>query len=136
MSGGNADSVNCFLPFKNGTTSGYIQPEGSKLRFVSLYVDMSRSAIVDQACDFGDCSYGRHRYTSALRILEGESYVEVRAFVDQSVIEVFGQGGRASVTARVYPTLKDSTGVGVYYQGGKGPGRLESLDAWHMASAE
>jgi beta-fructofuranosidase len=57
--------------------------------------------------------------------------LELRVFVDRSVIEVFANG-RAALTTRVYPTRDDSLGVGLFACGGEG--RLISLDAWHMKS--
>ena len=40
--------------------------------------------------------------------------MNLQVFADKSIVEVFSQGGRAVVTARVYPTLPQSTKIGVY----------------------
>jgi len=125
-------SANCFLPFRNGTTSGYVQRPGG-IRWAALYVDRAQTALVNTSCDYGDCSYGRFRFTQALRILPNETSIQLTAWVDKSVIEVFGQDGRASVTARVYPTLPDSQGVGLYARGGAV--ELQALSAWQMGAA-
>jgi beta-fructofuranosidase len=55
--------------------------------------------------------------------------LELRVFVDRSVVEVF-VNGRQAVAVRVYPGRDDSTGVAVRAQGQDA--RLVSLDAWQM----
>jgi beta-fructofuranosidase len=57
--------------------------------------------------------------------------VDLRILVDRSLVEVFARGGRAALTARVYPA-PDSLGVAVFCE--KGPAAVRSLDAWQMAS--
>ena len=56
--------------------------------------------------------------------------VEVRIFLDRSVIEVFANGSAA--TSRVYPMRADSLGVIVFATGGGV--RLKELEAWEMVS--
>ena len=73
----------------------------------------------------------RTPHWKALRLLPNETSVQVAAWVDKSIIEVFGQSGRAAVTARVYPTLRDSHGVGLYTRGNESA-ELQSLSAWQM----
>ena len=55
--------------------------------------------------------------------------LELRVFLDNSILEVFANGKTAR-TLRVYPTLPDAEGVSVCARGGDG--RLLSLDAWQM----
>ena len=57
--------------------------------------------------------------------------LELRVFVDRSVVEVF-VNGRQCVAARVYPEREDSVGVSFRSQGTAS--RLRSLDGWQMAS--
>lgn len=59
-----------------------------------------------------------------------DSQVELRTFVDRSVIEVFANQGQTVITGRVYPTRGDSLGVGLWSAGG--PVRCEQLDIWEM----
>jgi len=61
--------------------------------------------------------FGKHSFIAPVRVLEGES-VDLRIFVDQSVVEVFAQGGRVAMTGRVYPSLEQSDGVSVGVGGG------------------
>jgi beta-fructofuranosidase len=63
--------------------------------------------------------------------LEPGELLELRIFIDKSVVEVFANEKQA-ISQRVYPGLRDSTGVSI-----KSIGRnsgLVSLDAWKMKS--
>ena len=55
--------------------------------------------------------------------------LELRVFIDKSIVEVFANG-RQCVVMRVYPGLKESLGVSLRSLGQKS--KLISLDAWHM----
>ena len=68
--------------------------------------------------------------TAALRLSPQEK-LQLRIFVDRSVVEVF-VNGRQCLAERVYPERADSLGVSVRAQGA--PAVLESLDAWQMDS--
>ena len=57
--------------------------------------------------------------------------LELRVFVDRSVVEVF-VNGRQCVAVRVYPEREDSVGVRLRSQGVTTS--LLSLDAWQMQS--
>ena len=63
-------------------------------------------------------------------IARGEP-VELRVFIDKSVVEVF-VNGKQCVAVRVYPGREDSVGVSLRAQGQDA--QLESLDAWQMKS--
>ncbi len=55
--------------------------------------------------------------------------VQLRIFVDQSIVEVF-VNGRQYLAQRVYPSREDSVGVSIRSQGGEAT--LQRLDAWPM----
>ena len=57
--------------------------------------------------------------------------LELRVFVDRSVVEVF-VGDRQCVALRVYPGREDAVGVSLRAQGAAA--QLQSLDAWQMGS--
>jgi beta-fructofuranosidase len=67
-------------------------------------------------------------HAGAFDLPAGE-HLELRVFVDRSVIEVFANG-RAALTTRAYPARDDSIRVGLFACGGEA--RLVSLDAWQM----
>jgi len=56
--------------------------------------------------------------------------LELRIFIDRSIIEIFANG-RQCITQRIYPTREDSTGIGLFSKGGSMT--VESLRAWDMA---
>ena len=55
--------------------------------------------------------------------------VELRVFVDRSMVEVFA-GGEHYLVKRVYPASREATGVQLFARGGGA--RLLRLDAWEM----
>jgi beta-fructofuranosidase len=56
--------------------------------------------------------------------------LELRVFLDRSVVEVFANG-RLAVSDRIYPSRPDALGLAAFAEGEEG--RLASLDAWRMA---
>ena len=58
-----------------------------------------------------------------------EESINLRVFIDKSVLEVFVNGIQC-VSVRVYPSLKDSTGVSLRSQGKDA--ELISLHSWQM----
>ena len=68
--------------------------------------------------------------TAQLALGEGEP-LQLRVFVDRSVVEVFANG-RQCLAVRVYPEREDSVGVSLRSQGG--PSVVGSLRAWRMGS--
>ena len=57
--------------------------------------------------------------------------VELRVFIDRSIVEVFANS-RQFLALRVYPGREDSLGVALRAEGGEAA--LQSLDAWEMKS--
>ncbi|MDQ1328110.1 MAG: beta-fructofuranosidase [Candidatus Poribacteria bacterium] len=62
--------------------------------------------------------------------LKSDELLNLRVFVDKSVVEVFANE-RQAVMRRVYPTRKDSQGVMLFSQGGDT--KVKSIEAWDMA---
>ena len=63
--------------------------------------------------------------------LDPDELLQLRVFVDRSVVEVF-VNGKQCVAMRVYPGREDSVGVSLRAQGRDAV--LKSLDAWQMRS--
>jgi beta-fructofuranosidase len=61
--------------------------------------------------------------------IEDDEPLQLRIFVDRSVVEVF-VNGKQCVAVRVYPGRSDSLGVSLRSQGQDC--ELHSLDAWQM----
>ena len=66
--------------------------------------------------------------SAAFSMKPGE-LLELRVFVDKSVVEVFANG-KQCVAMRVYPGREDSTGVSLRAQGNDA--QLKSFRAWQM----
>jgi len=61
--------------------------------------------------------------------LKATEPLQLRVFVDKSVVEVFANG-RQAVMRRIYPSRAESTGVRLFSTGG--PARVTLLNAWEM----
>ena len=63
--------------------------------------------------------------------LGDDERLDLRVFVDRSIVEVFANG-RRTLTTRVYPARDDSVGLSLSAR--RGTAHLDSLDAWDMGS--
>ncbi len=88
-----------------------------------ISIDSSKSSILSNVMS-------RPPETANVRLGENEP-LELRVFLDRSIVEVF-VNGRQCVALRVYPGRDDSVGVSLRAQGQ--PAVLKSLDAWQMNS--
>ncbi len=86
-----------------------------------ISIDNSRSSILPGALS-------RPPETAQFYLARDEP-LELRVFLDKSVVEVFANG-RQCVALRVYPGRKDSVGVSLRAQGREA--KLRSLEAWQM----
>ncbi len=90
-------------------------------RAPELILDVTRSSASPAVCN---------RESQRCRFdLDPAEPLELRVFVDRSVVEVFANG-RHYLAMRIYPARKDSLGVQVFALGGGAT--LRSLDAWEM----
>ncbi|MGD8427181.1 MAG: glycoside hydrolase family 32 protein [Balneolaceae bacterium] len=88
-----------------------------------MYVDRRQSGDTRFSDDFP----GIHR--APLPAEDGE--VVVHFFLDTSSVEVFGNGGRVTLTEQIFPS-PNSEGIGLFSDGGST--RLISLDIWQLSS--
>lgn len=99
--------------------------EQTQIRIIAkeLILDVTRSSTSPTVCN---------RESQRCRFdLDPAKPLELRVFVDRSVIEVFANG-RHYLAMRIYPARKDSLGVQVFALGGAAT--VRSLDAWEMAA--
>lgn len=89
----------------------------------NLYVDRTHSGDVS----FSDQFPGL--YKAPLEVENGQ--VTLHIFLDKSSVEVFGNGGRATLTDRIFPT-PNSDGISLFAKGGSAG--LISLDVWQLNS--
>jgi len=99
-------------------------PPGDPLRNSVITVDTSHASL-DAA------ARSRPPETAALRLRSDED-LELRIFVDRSVVEVFANG-RQALAVRVYPSRPDAVGVSLRSRGS--PSELVSATVWPMKSA-
>ena len=97
------------------------QPRRVPVRESLLTVDSSLSSTLPDALS-------RAPETAPVRI-ESNEPLQLRIFIDRSVVEVFANG-KQCVAVRVFPGREDSTGVSLRAQGANA--ELRSLDAWQM----
>jgi len=104
-----------------------LSTSGMKGKWGLAYVQRGASSNLDGA-------YGKHDFVGLVRFEDDEDAINMRVFVDVSIVEIFAQGGRSVVTARVYPQDSGSVTAGVY---GKVVGGSVDLkaDAWEMGPA-
>ena len=104
------------------------QPSSS---WAVVYIERRNSSLSLQA----PAAYGMHTLAGLVRVLPGQEYdngkIDLRVFVDKSIVEIFAQNGRSVVTGRVYPTLV-ATKVGVY---ASGQGESVFAEAFAMGAA-
>lgn len=62
--------------------------------------------------------------------LQKNERLELRIFVDKSVVEVFANG-RQAITRRIYPSQSDSLGVGIFSK--DGATKVNTLESWHIS---
>lgn len=63
--------------------------------------------------------------------IHGGDSVELRVFIDRSIVEVFANG-RQCLTLRAYPDRDDSTGVSLFARGGTA--KFSGIESWQMES--
>ena len=126
-------SAPVFQPYSAGSISG-IRPQ-KELHFSSMYVNRAKSShdLINGTRTYQ--RFGHFEYSGTVWLhAKTETTVTLRAFVDKSIVEAFGQEGRGAITARVYPTTAPrDLQIGVYADVGEA--RLRSINIWKMESA-
>lgn len=95
-----------------------------------LYYDAARGELVFDATRSG--GDGRRVIERAPFQLQPGEALNLRVFVDRSVVEVFANE-RQAISRRVYPTRSDSLGVALFAQDGQADFR--TVRAWEMMPA-
>ncbi|KAK4748551.1 hypothetical protein SAY87_015137 [Trapa incisa] len=105
----------------------YISKTSSGSLKTSFCTDQSRSS---QASDVNKQIYG-----SFVPVLQGEK-LSMRILVDHSIVEAFAQGGRTSITSRVYPTRAIYHNARIFlFNNATDASVLASVKIWPMNSA-
>lgn len=85
-------------------------------------VDTTRSSLASE---------GRRERAAAVHLLPPTSRVNLRLFLDRSVVELFADE-RTCLTSRIYPTRPDSSGLALSVQNGSAT--VRRLSIWPMKS--
>ncbi len=104
-------------------------PDGTER--TRIVADLDRNTLtIDRSASSLDPETLHTVETGAMPRASKNGYVEVRLFLDRSVLEVFAGGYAAA--SRMYPMRADSLGLEVFAE--RGQARLVSLDSWDMLS--
>jgi len=98
-----------------------VTKNGRNYRQDAIVIDSSRSSLRSDVS-------ARPPEMAPFELVGGEP-LNLRIFIDKSVVEVFVKG-KQCVALRVYPERNDSIGVSIYAQGSDA--KLLALDAWRM----
>jgi beta-fructofuranosidase len=104
-------------------------PDGAEQTLVA-YDARSRTLLVDRQRSSLDPTTQHDTRATLLELGESEP-LQLRIFVDHSVVEVFANG-HVCMTSRIYPTRQDSLGVQLFAAGGTA--HVNQAVAWEMAS--
>jgi beta-fructofuranosidase len=104
-------------------------PDGAE-QTVIAYDRVKQRLEVDREHASLDPEAHRERHGGPLVLRAGEA-LELRVFLDRSVVEVFGNN-RVCVASRIYPSRSDSQGVDAFAWGGNA--ELQAMDIWTMRS--
>ena len=115
------DKFGALLASGNAVVPRHGTPRNLQARESLLTIDTSYSSTLPGALS-------RAPETTPIR-LGPEEHLELRIFIDRSVVEVFANG-KACVAVRVYPGRADSVGVSLRAQGDDA--ELVALSAWQM----
>lgn len=93
-----------------------------------IYDAKARTLTIDPSRSSNDATAAKELRSASLKLAPGED-LNLRVFVDHSVLEVFANG-RTCLTSRIYPSRADSDGVEAFAEGGAA--KIVTLDAWSM----
>ena len=128
------DCLEIRATFEPGEASGVVlvvrrSPDGAEETRI-IFDGRAGHLRVDRARSSLSAEPPPDTHPTSLRLASGEP-LELRVFLDRSVIEVFANG-RACLSERVYPTRADSLEVGLMAVGGTALSR--EIEIWPMRS--
>ena len=130
-----ASDNGAFLPYHEECVSGYIH--SSAIQYLSLYVDRTNSTRAVPITNT-NYSYPNFNYSKLLIVIKDkETVLDLRVFIDGSIVEAFAMQGRSVVTARVYPSRIESERVAIYNRGTSLTNNInvKGFAAWRMKTA-
>lgn len=126
---GNALEISTMLQSRGAQRYGISvlrSPDGEEETRI-YYETREKRLVVDRSRASLDPAASRKPHVATLELANDEA-LELRVFVDHSVIEVFANG-RAFIASRVYPTRSDSLGISLIDEQGV---EVQSFEGWKM----
>lgn len=105
-------------------------PASEDATIISYWRDSDAIGIDTDRSSSGPTVLARPPEVGSLELDDGET-LDLRVFVDRSIVEVFANGSE-TLTTRVYPDREDSAGLSLMAH--RGAARLDALDVWEMGS--
>ena len=124
---GNCMEIHAVIDFNKTTDVGLIVCRSDSGQQTLVHYSPTRGHLALEVTRAHGQEMNRHAEIGPLELPAGE-LLDLRIFLDRSVIEVFANG-RQCLTKRIYPD-PESVGTAFYCWGGKAT--LRSLDAWDM----
>ena len=108
-----------------------VRASGNAEEETSIYYDAEKQELVFDSTKSG--SAGRPAVERAPFMLKDGETLNLRVFVDKSIVEVFANE-RQAIGRRVYPTRDDSLGVMLFAEGGEA--EFNTVKAWRMMPSQ
>jgi beta-fructofuranosidase len=104
-----------------------VSPDGQEETVIAY--DASEGQLKVDTKRSGPEGTPKHVESAPFSLKPNES-LQLRIFVDKSVVEVFANG-RQAVMRRIYPSRPDSLGVSIFSKGGST--QVNTLESWHIS---
>ena len=125
------DSLELFIDMESADASEFgvkvrVSPDGQEE--TSIFYDASEGTLKVDTRKSGPEHPSKALEAAPFTLKNGER-LELRVFVDKSVVEVFANS-RQAIARRIYPSRADSVGVSLFSTGGTT--RVRTLEAWKI----
>jgi len=132
INGIGGDSLELFIEMENDEASAFgvkvrVSPDGEEE--TSIFYDPSDGTLKVDTRKSGPEHPSKALEAAPFELKKGER-LELRVFVDKSVVEVFANS-RQAVARRIYPSRPDSIGVSLFSTGGTT--KVRTLEAYNIA---
>ena len=128
----NGNSLEIKMEFENSSAAEYgikicCSPDGQEQTVISY--NPSKTTLEVDTNNSGPEESPKHVESAPLKLTTGER-LQLRIFIDRSVVEVFANN-RQAIMRRIYPKRSDSTQVRVFAKGNSV--NVRRLESWHIS---
>ena len=128
----NGNSLEIKMEFENSSAAEYgikicCSPDGQEQTVISY--NPGDTALKVDTNNSGPEKSPKHVESAPLKLTAGER-LQLRIFIDRSVVEVFANN-RQAIMRRIYPKRSDSTQVRVFAKGNSV--NVRRLESWHIS---